>query len=245
MCHYSHRRNFDPVRLDRALGYLARAEKLPGLSPAQRDELEAWEAAIEGSGLPVATTGGAHRRPRIQMPPPLPSGLTGERELLDLHLVERRTSPDVRRGLAMAAPAGHRIVELFDVWVGAAPLPALVIAVDYAITVRSGAGLDALRGAVARVVAAPAIERLRRKGDRTKLYDLRPFILGLRLEDAGLEAAVIRVRLAVHPELGTGRPDEVIAAISDELGQPLEVTAGERTRIWTADEALTPGLAPA
>ncbi len=34
----------DPVRLDRALGYLARAEKLPGLSPAQRDELEGLRA---------------------------------------------------------------------------------------------------------------------------------------------------------------------------------------------------------
>lgn len=34
----------DPVRLDRALGYLGRAEKLPGLSPAQRDELEGLRA---------------------------------------------------------------------------------------------------------------------------------------------------------------------------------------------------------
>lgn len=34
----------DPVRLDRALGYLARAEKLPGLSPAQRDELDGLRA---------------------------------------------------------------------------------------------------------------------------------------------------------------------------------------------------------
>src|SRR5512138_165446 len=34
----------DPVRLDRALAYLGRAEKLPGLSPAQRDELEGLRA---------------------------------------------------------------------------------------------------------------------------------------------------------------------------------------------------------
>ncbi len=34
----------DPVRLDRALAYLTRAEKLPGLSPAQRDELEGLRA---------------------------------------------------------------------------------------------------------------------------------------------------------------------------------------------------------
>lgn len=34
----------DPARLDRALGYLGRAEKLPGLSPAQRDDLEGLRA---------------------------------------------------------------------------------------------------------------------------------------------------------------------------------------------------------
>jgi hypothetical protein len=34
----------DPARLERGLGYLARAEKLPGLSPAQRDDLAALRA---------------------------------------------------------------------------------------------------------------------------------------------------------------------------------------------------------
>lgn len=34
----------DPARLERGLGYLGRAEKLPGLSPAQRDDLAALRA---------------------------------------------------------------------------------------------------------------------------------------------------------------------------------------------------------
>lgn len=34
----------DPARLERGLGYLTRAEKLPGLSPAQRDDLGALRA---------------------------------------------------------------------------------------------------------------------------------------------------------------------------------------------------------
>jgi hypothetical protein len=34
----------DPVRLDRALAFLSRAEKLPGLAPVQRDELEGLRA---------------------------------------------------------------------------------------------------------------------------------------------------------------------------------------------------------
>jgi hypothetical protein len=34
----------DPARLERGLGYVARAERLPGLSPAQRDDLAALRA---------------------------------------------------------------------------------------------------------------------------------------------------------------------------------------------------------
>src|SRR5512145_360487 len=34
----------DPARLERGLGYLGRAEKLPGLSPAQREDLAALRA---------------------------------------------------------------------------------------------------------------------------------------------------------------------------------------------------------
>jgi hypothetical protein len=34
----------DPARLERGLGYIGRAERLPGLSPAQRDDLAALRA---------------------------------------------------------------------------------------------------------------------------------------------------------------------------------------------------------
>jgi radical SAM-linked protein len=215
-----------------------RGEAAAGL--AQRGELEAWEEAVAGSGLQVAVTGGPHPRPRLAMAPPLPAGLTGERELLDILLVERRTSAEVRERLLAVAPPDHALVELFDVWVGAPPLPAQVVAVDYALGLRPTVGHDALRGAVARVLAAPRLERIRRKGERETRYDLRPFIVGLAVERSGPAGGALRMRLAVHPEQGTGRPDEVVAAVADQIGEPLEVSGGVRTRVWTADEVMPP-----
>ena len=41
-------------------------------------------------------------------------------------------------------------------------------------------------------------------------------------EDARDERVVVRLRTRIHPELGSGRPDEVIAALADDLGLPLE-----------------------
>jgi hypothetical protein len=46
----------------------------------------------------------------------------------------------------------------------------------------------------------------------------------------------VRLRARIHPELGTGRPDEVIAALGDEAGVTLTVESLVRERLLLADE---------
>jgi hypothetical protein len=47
---------------------------------------------------------------------------------------------------------------------------------------------------------------------------------------------VIRARTRIHPELGTGRPEEVVAALGDQLGRVLEVRAIVREGVILAGE---------
>ena len=61
-------------------------------------------------------------------------------------------------------------------------------------------------------------------------YDLRPLLADLRVVTAG-PPVVVRVRTRIHPELGTGRPDEVVLALAERLG----VAVTDR-----ADRARTP-----
>ena len=44
------------------------------------------------------------------------------------------------------------------------------------------------------------------------------------------------MRTRIHPELGTGRPDEVVAALSDEAAAPLAIEGIVRRRLLLADE---------
>jgi hypothetical protein len=44
---------------------------------------------------------------------------------------------------------------------------------------------------------------------------------------------VVRVRTRFDPALGTGRPEEVVAALGDVLGHPLEVRSTVRERLLT------------
>jgi hypothetical protein len=198
----------------------------------QREELEAWEGALAASGLPVATD--ARGRPKLGSAIPLPRGLTADAEPIDIFLGERRTAREVRSAVAAAAPADHPVVDLHDVWLGAPALAASVVAADYRLLV-AGADERDLADAAAAILDAGRLERSRVKGDHLVTYDLRPLVL-----DLGTEAGWVWMRLRVDSVLGVGRPDEVVAALSEATPGRLAVVEGGRERLWLADEMVPP-----
>lgn len=202
----------------------------------QRDANERWLDALEAAGLPIARAADARARPRVAFGAPLPAGMAAEADLIDVVLVERWPRWQVRDALAPHVPAGWRLVDLEDVWLAGPPLPGRVAAADYRIPVAAG-GPDGvtLAAAVSAVMAASHIERERPKGDRTVAYDLRPLIVALRVAAAGPPPVLI-ARTRIHPERGTGRPEEVVAAIADRLGRDLPIGAIVRERLLLADE---------
>lgn len=190
----------------------------------QRDHELAWEAALEASGLPCVRSTSGRRAARIVFAAPLPVRVAGEGELAEILLTDRRRSAEVREAVRAVLPSGTTLVDLHDVWLGAPGLPSLVVAAEYRIALASGPGSDAeaVRTAVAALVASSALPRVR--GERS--YDLRPLIATLRFEGGRLTC-----RLRHDPTAGAGRPDEVIAAIGDRLGAPLPVASVVRERL--------------
>ncbi len=118
--------------------------------------------------------------------------------------------------------------------------------------------------AVAALLAADRLDRERRKEKRIVRYDLRPLIVGIEVlrwdEDGGggggaanggaVAAAgdatrgtvgggtgTLRVDLRHSQDEGTGRPDEVVAALGDVLGRDLAVTQGVRERLTLVEGA--------
>jgi radical SAM-linked protein len=217
-----------------------RGPEASGLS--QRDELAAWEAAVAGAGLPLVATGGERPRPRIAASVPLPIGMVAEAELIEIQLSARKSRAEVRTALEAVMPPDHRLVDVHDVWLGAPSLPASVVAAVYGVVVtadddRPGRLLDDLLPAVERLTAAERLPRERSKVDRTVSYDLRPFLLELVAEGEASDTpgrAVLRMRLRVDPQLGTGRPDEVVAALGETAGRRLVIVEGRRTGLELA-----------
>ena len=78
---------------------------------------------------------------------------------------------------------------------------------------RSDAGRGPARGGARAPGRAPASTPARAKGDDSVEYDLRPLLIDIRVDRGPAVAMSMRTRF--HPELGTGRPEEVVAALGD------------------------------
>ena len=173
-------------------------------------------------------------RPRIAFGAPIPASLEVERELADIFLTEFVPIWQVREGLTAHLPDGWRLVDLHDVWLGGPALAGQVAAADYRIVV-TGADGSALATAAASLLTAAELPRDRLKGGSTVRYDLRPLLADICVVDEG-PPVVLRAQTRFDPVLGTGRPEEVVAALADAVGSALVVSSMVRERLILAQE---------
>ena len=195
-----------------------------------------WPAILAESGLPIAGEGVG--RSRVVPACPLPIGVAGEREVVDLYLTQRLPAATVRGAVAAVLPAGLALVDLHDVWVGAPSAPAGVVAADYRVQV-AGVARWVVEGAILALLGAATLPRERRREKKVTAYDLRPLILGLEVRASDGSGVTLAMRLRHAPE-AVGRPEEVVAALGELPGAPLPapIVLGAiiRERIVMADD---------
>lgn len=216
---------------------------------AHLDAMKLWERAFRRARLPVATTEGFNPRPRIVFAAPLPLGLLAEREIVDLVLSERLTRHDLRIRLERDLPNGFDLVDLYDVWLNAPSVASQLVSATYLVEAR-GATRDEIVRAIDRLLAADQLDRRRVREKKTVAYDLRPLVLALdvvpshgpvagrpTVDDDGRGPVVaVRMRLRHAQEEGTGRPEEVVAALGELAGRELEIDLTVRERLDLAGD---------
>jgi len=197
------------------------------------DLVRAWERAIRRAELPVAYTRGFNPRLRLLFASALAVGFTGRAEMLDLLLEKPMDLADVISRLETQLPAGLSMVSVARIDVGKRPLPSLVRAADYEVTLQPGRDPTDVQERIDELLSLNEVVRRRRRPDGVREYDLRPLVQGLRMRVGDGPTLLVFMRLQASPQ-GTGRPDEVM----DALGLSEQVLAIDRTRIWLAGEQL-------
>jgi uncharacterized protein DUF2344 len=200
---------------------------------AGRELSEAWDDALEASGLPVHRLPGKDRA-RVLFGAPVPAVITLDHELADVLLTALVPRWRVREALDVVVPAGWRLADLYDVWLGEPPLAGQVAAADYRIEL-DVADATGLIAAAARLMAAAELPRERAKGGEMVRYDLRPLLADVTVTASG-PPVVVRMRTRFDPVLGTGRPEEVVAALGEAMGSIVEARSITRERVLLASE---------
>ena len=216
---------------------------------AGRSQQAAWEAALAASGLPVAGLDGPRGRPRFAAAAPLGATIPGEAELIDVWLTERLPRWRVRDALLATLPPDHALVDLYDVWLGEAPLPGRVTGSVYRAVVEAVVDAAAVRCAALALLAEPSLPRERRKGETMVAYDLRPFVDAIEVDEAVVSPAgdtsiTIRMTLRHDPERGVGRPEELLAALSERTGAAFHARSLTRERLVLSTPPTAPEPAP-
>ncbi len=173
------------------------------------DMSRTWQRILRRADLPLAYSEGFNPQPKISFAAALPVGCTSAHEEMDIVLSPKCAIEDVRARLERTLPPGITLVAIEEMPLNAPALQMQLLASEFEITVEDEETIGPLNDRVQQFLAAAEVMRDR----RGKVYNLRPLVQSLEIEPAPTNRAVkIRARLQATPE-GTGRPDELAAAL--------------------------------
>jgi radical SAM-linked protein len=189
---------------------------------AHLDLMRTWERTIRRAMLPLSYTQGFSPHPRIALAAPLPVGVSGRCELIDLWLEEDISNAAVAKRLTAAMPLGLAISAVEQVSDQLPSMQSCIEAARYEIRFdRDALEIDALGMAIDELLARETLDWEEQRGEKKRRYDIRATILELAIRAAEDGATVLSMHLSLL-EGRTGRPAQVLRALGVEA-EPLEI----------------------
>jgi radical SAM-linked protein len=197
------------------------------------DTLRMLERALRRSGLPVSFTGGFHPLPRLQLALPLPLGVEGDGEWLDLEFTQVVDPAVVREQLQLQLPAEFQLLSAARVPVFGVSLSQELEAAHWSFVLQPEAGMhlppEQWQQACTTLLAAESLiwHDTDKKG-RPRSRDCRPFLLELQMTAAADGAQQCSLWAAIDASGRSLRPEQLQHWISERLGQSLALRALRR-----------------
>jgi radical SAM family uncharacterized protein/radical SAM-linked protein len=212
------------------------------------DTVRLLDRALRRSGLPVSFSGGFHPMPRLQLALPLPLGVEGAGEWLDLECSAPIDAEEARQRWQQQLPEALRLLSAETVPVAGPSLSQELTASRWRFALRPAASVDAAAegseagGDRKGAVEWPALEAWEEalgalraaeswiwhdqdKKGRPRQRDCRPALRQVRLSrHAPLEAWVeLELETGIDAQGFGLRPEHLRGWLSERLGQPLRV----------------------
>ncbi len=177
------------------------------------DLMRTWVRALRRACIPLAYSEGFVPHPRISFAAPLAVGVTTDGDLIEVLTGDDLSADTFLADVGPQLPTGLGLLSVGEMSLAEPSLGSHVSSIDYRIEVESGLARDELERRIATLLAAERWPFKREREGKVRHFDLRPLVDSIEI--VGWDAAkVLTMRLRVIPE-GTGRPEDVLAAIQD------------------------------
>jgi len=180
------------------------------------DMMRTWERTIRRAGLPLSYSQGFSPHAKIALAAPLPVGLEGSREMLDLWLDEDLTLDLVVQQLKAVMPPGLTVSEINEVDDSLPSMQSCLHAAHYSVEFEPGVvDFQTLSSKVTELLELNKLDWEEQRGDKVRRYDLRRTIIDITCLQVG-----DTVSLDMHLSLQqgrTGRPAQVLRALGGVL----------------------------
>lgn len=202
-----------------------RGEELKFIS--HLDITRLWQRAFVRAGVPLAYSQGFNPHPQISLAAPLPVGVTGEAELMDIYCARNVAPPSFTQSVNRELPEGIRIVQTQQVNPTLPALQAVVASAEYRVIIATDKAKEEVEQMIAHLLSLSTLPWQHERDTGVRHYDLRTLIQDIRLTDCRDGKAVIEMKLNCDSN-GSGRPEQVSQALGF-TGYPLSIN---RTQLF-------------
>ncbi len=208
---------------------------------AHLDLTRVFDRALRRAGIEVAFSEGFNPHPKISFGPPLPVGVEGNREYVDIVLkVDEDADTDAFLAIAAAKlqkqlPPGIDVIDYAVMPPASKALMAVINLARYytEVPVCGNPGTDKLQQAFDRWMARDVVMSTRVQQTKRIERDIRPFALALAVCDneTPQSAASYMCRIDIQTgNAGSVRPVEILESISAIEGIPIDIAGVLTTR---------------
>jgi radical SAM-linked protein len=188
----------------------SRGEKLKFLS--HLDLMRLWERVLRRAGTPPAYSEGYSPHARISMAAPLPVGIIGKNEIMDVFLSNQITTDLFVQKLATQLPDGIRVIEVTNIELEAPSLQSLLLFAEYTVEVKTEMSNEQINNNLQSLLSQEHFPWHHKRDTEEKYYDLRALIEDMWLARQDNETRIIGMKLRCDSS-GSGRPEQVALAL--------------------------------
>lgn len=176
------------------------------------DIVRLWQRAFNRAGIEIAYSAGFSPHPKISLAAPLPLGIIGEAELMDVYIVKGVAPQYFISALNQQLPFGMKVSGVYPISFTLPSLQSQVGFAEYEVRVDSSTGPEDILSAMKSLLKQENIPWQHQRDTGIRHYDLRALVEDIWVVDWSSPEGKLGMRLRCDSQ-GSGRPEQVTAAL--------------------------------